>query len=269
VTAHPLRLRVVSAVALAVPAAAAIHYGTPYMQLLLAPSVVVMAWEWLNLCGAARARAVLALVAGLQLAVVAAGGAGAFGSGLTILALGTAVIYLLVHLGGRANAGWIAAGVLYIGLPSLAITWLRADPASGRETVLWIVATVAATDIGAYFSGRAIGGPRLAPRLSPGKTWAGAVGGAAAAVAASAAAALLAGAPGVGALAAAGLAVALVAQAGDLLESAIKRRFGVKDIGGIMPGHGGLFDRVDGLVAALVVVAAGTLVAGGHVIAWQ
>lgn len=144
-----------------------------------------------------------------------------------------------------------------------ALLWLRHQPAGGRETILWIVICVWATDIGAYFVGRVAGGAKLAPRISPGKTWSGLVGGMAWAAVASAAAGWAFGLGQTISLALIGAGLAVVDQLGDLLESAAKRRAGVKDSGTLIPGHGGLLDRVDGLVAVLVVVALIRLIEGG------
>ena len=153
--------------------------------------------------------------------------------------------------------------VIYSLAAILALLWLRHQPADGRETILWIVACIWATDIGAYAVGRAAGGAKLAPRISPGKTWSGLVGGMAWAAVASAVVGYAVGLGHTITLAAIGAGLAVVGQAGDLLESAAKRRAGVKDSGTLIPGHGGLLDRVDGLLAVLVVVALTRLVAGG------
>jgi phosphatidate cytidylyltransferase len=146
----------------------------------------------------------------------------------------------------------------------LALLWLRHQPAFGRETILWIVACVWATDIGAYFIGSYAGGARLAPSISPSKTWSGLVGGASATAVVSALCGLAVGAGETVTLALAGVGIALVAQAGDLLESAQKRRAGVKDSGRLIPGHGGILDRIDGLIAALVFIALIRLATGGE-----
>jgi len=150
------------------------------------------------------------------------------------------------------------------GLAALvALLWLRHQPGSGRETILWVLACIWATDIGAYFVGRTAGGAKLAPSISPGKTWSGLIGGMAWAAVASAAVGYAFGLGETVHLAIAGAALAVVGQAGDLLESAAKRRAGVKDSGRLIPGHGGLLDRIDGLMAVLVAVAIARLVAGG------
>ena len=162
---------------------------------------------------------------------------------------------------------WTLAGIFYIGLPVVALIWLR-EQDQGRVTAFWLLLVVWATDSAAYAAGRLIGGWRLMPSVSPNKTWAGLIGGmvAAAAVGAILGAVLELNA---GLLAVAGLALALVAQAGDLMESAIKRRFGAKDSGKLIPGHGGLLDRIDGLMTAAPAAAAMCLAAGGGIAAWR
>ena len=159
-----------------------------------------------------------------------------------------------------ARAGLIVYSIAAV----LALIWLRHQPAFGRETILWIVACVWSTDIGAYFIGSYAGGARLAPSISPSKTWSGLVGGASATAVVSALCGLAVGAGETVTLALAGVGIALVAQAGDLLESAQKWRAGVKDSGRLIPGHGGILDRIDGLIAALVFIALIRLATGGE-----
>jgi phosphatidate cytidylyltransferase len=154
------------------------------------------------------------------------------------------------------------AVVLILGLAYIALAWpslflLRAGPA-GLANVLFVMVVVWAGDIGAYIAGRAIGGPRLAPSISPGKTWSGAAGGTFCAVLAGLAVARM-HLPVAGVLA---LGLSVVAQLGDLLESALKRRFGAKDSGRIIPGHGGLLDRLDGVLAAAPAGLAVSLMVG-------
>ncbi len=156
---------------------------------------------------------------------------------------------------GLAGAAWIV-------LAAVAFVGLRADAVAGRGNVLFVVVAVWASDIGAYLVGRLAGGARLAPRISPGKTWSGAIGGLLAAALAGAVAGRLSGA-----LAAAALSV--IAQAGDLAESAAKRRANVKDSGTLIPGHGGLLDRLDGLLAAGPAAALLALALGPGVALWQ
>ncbi len=156
-----------------------------------------------------------------------------------------------------------AISFIYAIAAVVALLWLRHQPATGRETVLWIVVCVWAADTGAYFLGSIAGGAKLAPRISPSKTWAGLVGAMCWAAVASALMGLIFQLGGTIFLAFMGIGIAIVDQAGDLLESAAKRRAGVKDSGRLIPGHGGLLDRIDGLVACLIVAALVRLVAGG------
>ena len=156
-----------------------------------------------------------------------------------------------------------ALAVFYALAAVVALLWLRHQPALGRETIIWIVLCIWATDTGAYVVGRAAGGGKLAPRISPSKTWSGLVGGMAWAAVASAATGYAFGLGETISLAMIGAGLAVVGQIGDLVESAAKRSAGVKDSGTLIPGHGGLLDRVDGLVAVLVVVALVRLAVGG------
>ena len=160
----------------------------------------------------------------------------------------------------------MALGGLYIAVPCWALLQLRAD---GAATLFWLWAVVWSADTGAFVFGRLIGGAKLAPVISPNKTWAGLLGGIGTAAMAGAATALILGFDGVLALAGWSAAVGAVSQAGDLVESWVKRHFGVKDTGTILPGHGGLFDRVDGLLAAAVtVVVVIETVGKGSFLAW-
>lgn len=190
------------------------------------------------------------------------------------LALGTAPVAVVLLIVGAAvayvfarqrddNPIWHAVGVLYIGLPALALVALRILPAKSQGVwfVLGLFAIVWATDTGALVFGKLIGGKKLAPRLSPGKTWAGTIGGTITAVVVFAVFTAVFAVDMVSALAFAAL-LSIVAHLGDLLESAIKRNFGYKDSGGLIPGHGGMLDRVDSLFAASVVMA--LLVFGLH-----
>jgi phosphatidate cytidylyltransferase len=155
------------------------------------------------------------------------------------------------------------AGVAYIAIAALALIWLRGDAVAGRANVFFVLMVVWASDVGAYLAGRLIGGKRLAPRISPGKTWSGSAGGLLAAVLVGAVARAAPGAVAVGVL------LGLIAQAGDLLESAVKRWAGVKDSGALIPGHGGLLDRLDGVLAAAPAAALLALVLGRGVVLWQ
>ncbi|MCF8532131.1 MAG: phosphatidate cytidylyltransferase [Reyranella sp.] len=162
---------------------------------------------------------------------------------------------------GRPVVRLLACGYSLAALAAL--LWLRHQPVLGRETVIWILVCIWATDIGAYFVGASAGGAKLAPRISPSKTWSGLIGGMAWAAVASAIVGYAFGQGGTFHLALIGAGLAVVGQLGDLLESAVKRSAGVKDSGNLIPGHGGLLDRIDGLAAVLVAVALVRLTVGG------
>lgn len=147
---------------------------------------------------------------------------------------------------------WLAAGVLYVGLPIVALLWMRGQD-NGLLFAFWGLSLVWATDIGAYFAGRTFGGPKVAPQISPNKTWSGLIGGMVGALVLGLILATYAELPS--RLALASPALAVLAQAGDFFESWMKRRAGVKDSGSLIPGHGGALDRLDGVVTALPAAA--------------
>ncbi len=182
---------------------------------------------------------------------------------LALLGAGVAIEWLRLSRRNRAVA---VAGLLYVGLACFSLAQLRQAP-HGFANVIFVMLVVWAGDIGAYIAGRWIGGPRMAPSLSPGKTWSGAAGGLFCSTLAGLGVALAVSSPGHAAFAAAALAV--VAQAGDLLESGLKRWSGAKDSGGLIPGHGGLLDRLDGLLAAAPVGFILWRAAGQGAFLWQ
>jgi phosphatidate cytidylyltransferase len=167
---------------------------------------------------------------------------------------------LVAHADKRAH--WLVAGGLYAAITLIAPLMLRAEPDHGLTAVLFLFAVVWPTDAMGYVVGRAIGGPKLWPAVSPNKTWSGAVGGTIAALAAGVAVAAGAGLAFVP-IAILAVILSMVAQAGDLLESAVKRRFGAKDSSQLIPGHGGVMDRLDSFIAAALVATAIGLVRGG------
>jgi len=166
--------------------------------------------------------------------------------------------------------GWSAGGFVYAAAALVASVLLRFDADMGFVALVFVFLIVWVTDIGGYFAGRGIGGPKLWARVSPKKTWAGAIGGFAASLAVAAVFAFLAPhrdsellALKIGPLLALGGVLSIVSQLGDLFESAVKRRFGVKDSSQLIPGHGGLMDRLDGFIAAMVVAAVFGVLRGG------
>jgi len=162
-----------------------------------------------------------------------------------------------------AGPFWILAGIPYAGVLVIAPVLLRADAGFGLFAILYLFAIVWATDICGYFVGRAIGGPKLVPAISPKKTWSGAIAGAVAAIVAALLVAHWFGALKLGPIAGIALLLSVMAQCGDLLESWIKRRFGFKDASHIIPGHGGVMDRLDGFWAAALIGAAIGIARGG------
>jgi phosphatidate cytidylyltransferase len=264
-----LGVRILSSIVLIVMIVAAIALGAPYFNLLIAVSVATLSWEWARLCGGLHFGA-----AGLTLAIVTVtaivlASIGRPALGIGAIALGAVAVAVVAAVERRPRIAWLAAGAPYVGLPLLAMVWLIADPELGRQTVGWMVAVVTATDIGAYVAGRALGGARLAPLISPNKTWAGLFGGITCAALTGGMAAILLGLAPIWPLALASAVMAVLAQTGDLFESHVKRQFGVKDAGGIIPGHGGLLDRVDGHLVAAVAVAGFNWMAGGSILTWQ
>ncbi|MBV8538882.1 MAG: phosphatidate cytidylyltransferase [Alphaproteobacteria bacterium] len=261
--------RVLSAIIMAAIALVAIEAGAMVFDVLVAIGTAVLAWEWTRLCGGGRFGWTGVVQAVAVVAVVAAASFASPAVGVALIAAGCLGDYVAARISGRVHPRWIAAGTVYIGLPAIAIVWLRGAP-SGQAVILWLMLSVWATDTGAYFAGRLVGGPKLAPRLSPKKTWAGLIGAAlSAAVVGWILAGFDSGAPSPSQLAVAGAVLALVAQAGDLAKSAVKRRFGVKDSSHLIPGHGGLFDRVDGLLAAGLVLAVLQWGTNGAVLNWR
>ncbi|MCO5066028.1 MAG: phosphatidate cytidylyltransferase [Rhizobiaceae bacterium] len=257
-----LQLRVISAVVLAVLVLLLTWRGGGPFRLLSVVIAVAIFMEW---CRMARspsnalnqivaavpfALAMLALLLGMQALLV-----------LLLLLLGVAVTF--VHALYSGVDRWATAGLAYAGLSGTALAFLRADDGRGLAAILFLFAVVWTTDIFAYFVGRALGGPKLAPAISPGKTQSGAVGGAVGGVLAGLflMSWLSFGSPlAYGVLA---LVLSIVSQAGDLFESWVKRRHGVKDSSHIIPGHGGVMDRVDGLVAAAIVLYIAGALSGG------
>jgi phosphatidate cytidylyltransferase len=261
--AGTLRLRILSALVLAPLPLVAIWLGGPLLPLLTVVAAVVMAWEWSRLCGGGPA-----LVAAVAIAVVAAAFGEVWASGM-LAAAGAVAVWLAEPRRGDGAALWTAAGCLWVGLPCIILLWLTESGVAGRGTLFWVFAVVWATDIGAYAVGRQLGGPLLAPRWSPRKTWAGLIGGIACAALAGWAIAGVLGAASALPLVLVSAGLAIVEQFGDLAESVAKRRFGVKDASSLIPGHGGLLDRLDGLLAVIPAVALLTLFGGGSVLTWR
>jgi phosphatidate cytidylyltransferase len=257
--------RVASGVVLAPLFLALVYFGYPGFHILIAAIATLMAWEFTRMDGkSGHKRRVLVSVA--TAAAVWAMAEGSMLTALVIVGAATVTVIAADHMARRYGLHVVHLAVAYAVLPAIALLFVWQQ--GGRESVFWVLAVVWATDIGAYGFGRTIGGPKLAPRISPNKTWSGAVGGLISAV-------LISGGlfwtvvsrPGLAVLVIAGLMSAL-SQAGDLFESALKRRYQVKDSGALIPGHGGVMDRFDGLWAAAPVAALFCVILGGGVQHW-
>ncbi len=243
--------RVASAIVMASVALGALYAGVMPFTVLVLIAAVVMSWEWGTVVrGDASIDAVLIVHVVFVAGAVILAGCGYAALALIGLIAGTFVVGAL-RFGETARLS--AVGVLYTGMPAVALIELRTgNEPYGFLAVLFVLLSVIATDTVAYFAGRSIGGPKLWPSVSPNKTWSGFIGGIlAAAVVGLVFADRLTGASTIR-LAFVGLLLGIVAQGGDLAESSLKRGFGVKDASNLLPGHGGLMDRMDGIVAAAI-----------------
>jgi phosphatidate cytidylyltransferase len=257
---------VLSAVVMAPLALGCIWIGGIAFVALIALIAALLAHEWLGMCRR-RTPFALALFAALPLSAMVTAWRGGI-SALVLLAVATLIAAWLA--GGLSRSRPLAFGIPYIGLGAVALIWLRQPPVSGGANVIVLLLIVWASDIGAYMVGRAIGGPRLAPTISPGKTWSGAIGGLAAAAATGlAASAVLGNAPISWRPIGFAVLIGILGQCGDLLESQMKRHFGVKDSGHIIPGHGGLLDRLDAVLTAAPAAALLALIVGPGVVLWE
>jgi phosphatidate cytidylyltransferase len=243
-------MRVLAAAVLAPLAVAAAYVGGWLWVALVTLATIGLYVEWLTVVGEAQQTRVVAsggvalALAGFCLAI------GHIEASLLVLALGLAAAVLLAP----EQRIWVATGFGYAAAAEMASVLVRLDQIYGFVALMLILLVVWVTDIGGYFAGRGIGGPKLWPRVSPKKTWAGAIGGFAASLAVAGGFAAF-GLGKTGPLLLLGAVLSMASQLGDLFESAVKRRFGVKDSSHIIPGHGGLLDRLDGFVAAVVLAA--------------
>jgi phosphatidate cytidylyltransferase len=267
--ASELHKRILSSLVLVPAAGLLIATGGLVFEAGILAIAILMAWEWGKLLAPERHRttvrafiAVAAVSTVLMVHLV----------GLAFAVIWAAVIpFLSIVVSHQIKLRapvWLGAAVTGTVFPVLSLLWMRNHLDFGLETVVYVVASVVLTDIGAYAAGRSIGGPKLAPKVSPSKTWAGLAGGIAGALAVAAVFAEFHEQARLLALAPLAFAIALVAQAGDLIESAAKRRFKVKDSGTLIPGHGGILDRVDGQVTVIPVIALAMAVTGRSVLQW-
>jgi phosphatidate cytidylyltransferase len=256
-----LKLRLVSGIAFAALAFALTYAGPIPFAVLVLVCAMVISWEWGRLVRGLAFDLGFFVHAGAVAAGIVLAAAGYAALGLAALVI-AAIILVPLYMGRGARLS--ALGVFYVGLPSIALLWMRGDEPYGFTAVLFIFAVVWGSDTAAYAAGRTIGGPKLWPRVSPNKTWAGFIGALAAGAASGAIfAALVTDADAVR-LILLGTGLAAVAQAGDLAESALKRLFHLKDASDLIPGHGGFMDRMDSLVAAATAAALLALLIDAH-----
>lgn len=260
VAIRSLAIRAVSALVLAPTAVLAIWAGGYWYLALIIAACMFLAREWAEMSAPRQAWPITGAVAVALIAVTTITSAGALSAALVALVFAAAASAIFARRLGAEPVD-AAYGVLYLGWPAILLIWLRdGHDVIGLNWTMMVFVVAWSSDVLAYLAGSLIGGPKLRPKFSPNKTWAGFTAGL---IGGSAAGLVLTSVldfgihPAWGA--ALGLAGALATMAGDLWESALKRRFGVKDAGSIIPGHGGLLDRVDGMMFAVVVIAAARL----------
>jgi phosphatidate cytidylyltransferase len=264
--------RLASAIVMAALAIAAVVVGGWPFLVFWAAAAIGVFWEWSVMTGGsaaarkngAAALAVIAVAVGLSYFLIT-GVSLVVWAAMDVAANDGSVrsVWTQAWWDHRWDHAWRAAGLAYAAIVLLAPVVLRRDHQFGLVAILFLFAVVWSTDILGYFVGRAIGGPRLAPAISPNKTWSGACGGVLGAVAAGVAVVSVAGGVALMPAAAVALALSVASQGGDLFESFVKRRFGVKDASHVIPGHGGLMDRLDGFIAASGVAALVGVMRGG------
>ena len=251
-----LPARIAASLAMMALALGAVWAGAMWFMLFWLIAFALVNWEWQGLVGGdgRTLRVMLGHVVLAAAAVLAM-------SGYAFHAIIAALVGAALASFGSWRRPWPAGGVVYAAAPLIAVCVLRSSEEFGARSILWLFALVWGVDIMAYFGGRLIGGPKLWSRVSPGKTWSGFIVG----IACGAAISLLLAPPGGGksVLFGLGLVGGAIAQGGDLFESAIKRSFGVKDSSHLIPGHGGLMDRLDGFIAAATFAALFGVVRGG------
>ncbi len=245
-----LALRVVSSVVLMPLAIGATWLGGYYFLAFWTLAALGVLWEWDALVCEHDKQPVFAIGAVALLGTSMLTAYDLSGFAIVFLALGMLGV---TTLASRVRRAWCVVGVVYASVLVIAPVTLRSGLANGFIAIIFLFAIVWPTDIVAYFVGRAVDGPKLAPNISPGKTWSGAIGGTIGGVVGGVVTAKLAGLGSLGIIGILALVLSVVSQVGDLFESALKRRFEAKDAGSILPGHGGLMDRLDGFVAAAVV----------------
>jgi phosphatidate cytidylyltransferase len=247
-------IRVASAIVLAALALGATIYSPWSFLVLVMVGGGIVAWEWASVTrgNGSDGTAFLSTVSVAAVAVFVSLGRPDY----ALLVLAAAAVAIgVTALRTERSSSWSLTGLFYAALPATALVWLRGDQAFGAIAVLYLFAVAWTTDTASYAAGRLIGGPKLAPSISPQKTWSGfTIGALVPAFVGIGFAAALEGTSAV-MLGFVSVALALACQMGDLFESSVKRRFGTKDMSQLIPGHGGLLDRIDGLLFAAILAA--------------
>jgi len=268
-----LGVRALSAAVLIPAVLADVWAGGIWFHLFVALIGILMAQEWVNIVHKDNPLQFALHAAGAMCGALLPLDIGLAGGLLAILIL-SVLSALAAWREQQGGPAWRYLGVPYVALPPIALVVLRDDPDYGVAAIILVMLMVWAADTLAYFAGRIIGGPKLAPRISPKKTWAGMGGAMAGSALAALGVGLALGLPGLGLLLLVAALLAVVEQGGDLFKSAMKRHYGVKDSGRLIPGHGGVIDRVDGLVAVATAAAligalrAGLEHAGAGILLW-
>jgi phosphatidate cytidylyltransferase len=252
IAARNLQQRVASGIVMVLIALAVVYSGSLPFALLVIAIGLIMSWEWGHMIrgipGDAGFNAhAVSVAVGVMMAVI-----GYPGLALAVLCVGALIVYAMTV---TTHPALSAGGVVYVGLASLSMVWLRCDPAHGFAAIVFLFLIVWTTDTMAFAIGRAVGGPKLWLSISPNKTWSGFLGGISSSALLSACYAGVVTGASSWRLFVIGLVLGIVAQGGDLAESALKRRVGVKDASNFIPGHGGVMDRMDGIVAAAFAAA--------------
>ncbi|HUU67256.1 MAG TPA: phosphatidate cytidylyltransferase [Methyloceanibacter sp.] len=248
-----LMLRLFSAIVLAAVALAAVIASPWSFLALVVVAGGLLAWEWGSLTrgNGFDGTALIEAVCVTAVAILVAMGH----PDLALLILGGTAATIGFGNVSKPRAAWALAGLAYVALPAWSLVWLRSDPSLGLTAILYVLAVAWTTDTASYVGGRLLGGPKLSPRISPKKTWSGFIVGTITPALVGYGFATYLGGTSAWLLALVSIGLALACQIGDLLESAIKRHFGAKDMSQLIPGHGGLFDRIDSLLLASVVAA--------------
>ena len=264
-----LALRIFSALVILPPVALLLVLGGVYFTVLVAVIAGCMAWESASMVSRAERPLVAGMAAATSAVIVLASIVTAGPGQLGFVAIaGFAAVMAAASISRSPGGAWIIIGGAVTLLPCFAVLWLRAGEPHGLLLVAWLFAAVVATDVGAYAAGRLFGGPKLAPQISPNKTWSGLFGGMAASAAVGAVVAVYWAGTDPVILAATSAVLAVVAQIGDLMESAFKRKYAVKDSGSLIPGHGGVLDRLDGHMAAITFTALIVMISGQTPLLW-